>query len=136
MIETARHAEPPRQEYRQGNLIELGRGPVGRAVHEPVLKPRAVGALARLQMAECAQRRRRIAGVEKRCRDATQVSRPHEVIDLVAVVIRLAPWRGRRCDESARVRFVLEAAKNGQRRVREHPLVAADLAQRRRQIGQ
>src|SRR5205807_9692046 len=48
VIETARHAEPPRQEYRQGNLIELGRGPMGRAVHEPVLKPRAVGALAPL----------------------------------------------------------------------------------------
>ncbi len=112
MVETARDTEPPRQEDRKGDLVELGRRPVRGPIHEPVLEPGAVGTLARLQMAECAKGRGGVAGVEQGRRDAAQIARPHEVIDLVAVVVRLAPWGRRRGHERTGVRFVLQAAKH------------------------
>src|SRR5207247_8309511 len=91
--------------------------------------------LARLEMAEGAQRGSLVACVEQGGCDATQIARPHEVIDVVAVVIAFAPgsrWGGH---ERASVRFVLEAAQDGKRCARERSFVPADLAQGLRQVG-
>src|SRR5439155_8940181 len=85
-------------------------------------------------MAEGAQGGSLVAGVEQGGCDATQIARPHEVIDVVAVVIALAPrsrWGGH---ERAGVRFVLEAAQHSKGRAREHPFVPADLAEGLRQV--
>src|SRR5229473_650675 len=99
-----------------------------RPVHEPVLEPRAVRALTRLQVAKSAKSSRLVARIEQCGRDSTKVPRPNQVIDLIAVVIRLAPWGGRRGDERACVRLVLEAAQHCQRCLGEHPLISTDLA--------
>src|SRR5437588_4786454 len=52
VVEAARDAEAPGQQDGKGDLVELGRRPVRGAIHEPVLKPGAVGSLAGLQVAE------------------------------------------------------------------------------------
>src|SRR6185312_650193 len=52
VVEASRHPEPPREQDRQRDLVQLGRGPVRRAIDEPVLEPRAIRALARFEVAE------------------------------------------------------------------------------------
>src|ERR1700682_3810390 len=115
MVQAPGHPQPPREKNGQRDLVELGRSPVRRPIDEPVLKPTAVTALAGLEVPEGTPRRRLVAGVQKRGGDAAQIARPHEVIDMIAVVIALAPWRAGSGHESSGVRFVLEAAKHGQR---------------------
>src|SRR5439155_23551899 len=92
LVEAAGNAQAPCEQDRPRHRVELRRGPVRRAVAVPVLKPGALGALARLEVPESAQRRGGVARVEERGRDAAQVARPDHVIDVVAVVVRLAPW--------------------------------------------
>ena len=134
VVEAACDAEPPCQQDRQRDLVELRRGPVRRTVDVPVLKPGAVGTLSRLEVAERAQRRGRIAGVEEGGRHAAQIARPDHVVDVVAVVVRLAPGRAGRGDVRTRSSFVLEAAKHRKRRFRERSIVAAHLRQCRGQV--
>jgi len=81
-------------------------------------------------MTEGAQRGGAVAGVEERSRNPAQIAGPHEVVDVIAVVIGLAPGCGRRGDECAGVGFVLETAQHRERRPRKHPLIPADLRQR------
>src|SRR5438477_954968 len=52
VVEAARDAETPGQQDGKRHLVELGRRPVRGPIHEPVLKPGAVGSLAGLQVAE------------------------------------------------------------------------------------
>ena len=85
-------------------------------------------------MAEGAQGRVAVARIEQGGRDPAEVARPDEVIDVVAVVVGLAPGRGRRGHEGACVRLVLEAVEDGEGRSREHAVVAADLAERPRDL--
>jgi hypothetical protein len=102
---------------------------VRRAVERPVLVPTAVGALARLQVPKSAQGRVAVTRVEKRGSDATQVARPDELVEVVAVVVVLTPGRAWGRDERAGVRLVLQTVEDGERGAREHAFVAADLAQ-------
>ena len=111
MVEAAGDPEPPREEDRKRDLVELGRDPVRGPVEGPVLIPASIASLIRLEMAKGAECGIAVTGVEQRGRDAAQVSGPDEVVDVVAVVVVLAPRRGRRGDESAGVRFVLEAVQ-------------------------
>ena len=52
VVERSRNAQAPGQEDGQRDLVELGRGPVGSAVDEPVLKPGAIRSLPGLKMSE------------------------------------------------------------------------------------
>jgi len=111
VVEASGDAESPRKEDGQGDLVELGRLPMRSAVEKPVLIPASVGALLRLEVSECAECRIAVTRIKQRGCDATEVSRPNQVIDVVAVVDGLAPWGGRRGDERARVRLVLETVE-------------------------
>ena len=64
MVEAAGNAKPPREQDGQGNLVQLRRLPVGRAIERPVLVPATVRALVRLQVTERAQRGVAVARVE------------------------------------------------------------------------
>ena len=97
--------------------------------------PTTIGPLVRLQVSKCAERGIAVAGVEQRSRDTAQVSRPHQVIDVIAVVVGLPPRRRGSGNESARMRLVLQAMQEGERRASQHPVIAADLAQGRRNLG-
>src|SRR5260370_1321738 len=46
VVEAARYSQAPGEQDGQRDLVELGRSPVRGTVHEPVLEPRAVAALA------------------------------------------------------------------------------------------
>ena len=63
-------------------------------------------------MTERAQRGVAVARVEERGGDPAEIPRPHEVIDVVAVVVGLTPGRRWGGDERASVRLVLEAVKD------------------------
>jgi len=103
VVQESGYTEAPGEKDGQRDLVELGRGPVRRAVDKPVLKPTTVRTLPRLQVAERSQGRGSVAGVEEGGGDAAQIAGPDEVVDVVAVVIGLTPWRARSSDEGAGV---------------------------------
>ena len=111
VVETACDPEPPSEQDRKRDLVELGRHPVRRAVESPVLIPASVASLLRLKVPKGAEGRVAVTRIEQRRCDPAQVSRPDKVIDVVAIVVVLAPRRGGGSDESAGVRLVLEAVK-------------------------
>ncbi len=107
-----------------------------RAVEPAVLGPGAVRPLDPLEVAQRAQRRHVIARLEERRRHVEEVSRPDQVIDLVAVAHLLAPGRAGSGDEGPRVRLVLEAAQDAHRGPGQKAAVARHLEQVGRQVGQ
>jgi hypothetical protein len=63
-------------------------------------------------MPEGAQGSSLVAGIQESGGDAAEIAGPDKVVDLVAVVIGLAPGRGGGRDEGAGIRLVLEAAQD------------------------
>ena len=93
MVQAAGHTQAPCKEYREGNLVELGRLPVGCAIELPVLVPAAIRSLVRLKVPERAKCRVGVAAIEQSGCNPAEVSWPDEVVDVVAVMVELAPRR-------------------------------------------
>ena len=80
--------QPPRQQYRSSNFVELQARPVGRPIDPAILRETAVRPLKGGEPDQRAERRAGLAGGEKCGRALHQVSGPNEVIT-TAVVIAL-----------------------------------------------
>ena len=76
-----------------------------------------------------------LAGVQECGRDVDQVTRPDQVVHVVAVAAGLAPGRAGRGDEGPGAALVLEAAEDGEAGAGELTAVPADLDQVGRQVG-
>ena len=100
--------QPPRQQDRERNLVELQPGPISSPVDPTVLRKTAVRPLDRRQPDQRAQRRACLIRGEERHRAMHEVARPNEMITTqVLVPLCLAPGNAHRRDHCALKNFVL-----------------------------
>ena len=123
--------QAPRQEDREGDLVELDPTPVRLAVDPEVLGKPAVVVLADGQVDQGTQRRLGVPRGEETRRRVDHVPRPDEVISpAVVVALRFSPRDGQRGDEGPGIRLVFVGEKEAVAPVIEVPAVGRRLFER------
>ena len=129
--EVAFAQQAPRQEDREGDLIELNPPPVRLAVDPEILGKPAVLVLADGQVDQGTQRRLGVPRGEEARGRIDHVPRPYEVISpTVVVALGLSPRDRQRGDEGSGVRLVFVGEKKAVTPVIEVPAIGRRLFER------